>query len=555
MNEFYYKKYIKYKTKYLNQLKINQLLKKNNYNKLVPIIEEEEEEYNSDTENSNDSKLDINKKYILDNNNFNNIYNKLDYNELDNKLDNKLDYNKLDYKEDNNIEDNNNISNKEDYKENNISNKEDNKEDYNKLDYKEDNNKLDYNLGEWNIPNDLKELYVIGDIHGDYFALIQSLELTGCVNFKDTDLKYVKTEDICKNISADKITWNNSKKNSFIVFAGDTIDRCRINSNNEHCQNTIHDEDCDYNILKLIFELDKKAKEYNSRVIIVLGNHELMNLNNDLRYVSIKGNHENRVADIKQILTNNIDNIFGIIKINKYIIVHGGFNLKYFESLNIKSISEFNKKLRNILLDDNSDINTLLTSDSIFMDRTYGNSEKINICTEVTTFLGIDNFEMVVAHCPQIYYFNKNINFIDCLDVKNSKIHKIDVGMSRAFDSYINFNDDFDKIIDKLIVDIKNNINVDFKILYNINDNEKLNRKVAILQLLPEYNILTGNLSIDYFFEKAFSNDKDRMIYILSDLLNIINNNNKINNITDENYKIYKDKISELIIYIQNKLN
>ena len=106
------------------------------------------------------------------------------------------------------------------------------------------------NYGVWTeLPH---ELYVIGDIHGDFFTLKQSLELTECVNF-DPDPELIKQDgkkieilDGCQYYSIEKknIKWNPNKKNCTIVFAGDIIDRCRPHPKyNPECTNTINDED------------------------------------------------------------------------------------------------------------------------------------------------------------------------------------------------------------------------------------------------------------------------------------------------------------------------
>jgi hypothetical protein len=74
--------------------------------------------------------------------------------------------------------------------------------------------------GIWNtLPN---ELYVIGDIHGDFYALKQSLELTGCVKFDPYDTteivkefgENIKLIDGCEYYinNMNKIKWNPKKK-------------------------------------------------------------------------------------------------------------------------------------------------------------------------------------------------------------------------------------------------------------------------------------------------------------------------------------------------------
>ena len=150
--------------------------------------------------------------------------------------------------------------------------------------------------GVWtNMPD---ELFVIGDIHGDFFSLKHTLELTGCVIFDpyydqfklSTKKGYYYLEDGCKYYSIGKknLRWNIEKKNCFIVFSGDLIDRCRPNyTTNIDCINTVSDENCDFLLLKLLYELDEQAKLYDSRVIVILGNHELMNIQHDNKYVSL----------------------------------------------------------------------------------------------------------------------------------------------------------------------------------------------------------------------------------------------------------------------------
>lgn len=183
-----------------------------------------------------------------------------------------------------------------------------------------------YNFGIWEeLPN---ELYTIGDIHGDFFALKQSLELTNCVIFDKYDDKLIYDDknkifnlrDGCDYYEKDKVHWNSNKKNCFIVFSGDMIDRCRSVDN---CRNVVADENCDLKIIKLLFDLDDKAQMYNSRVILILGNHEINNLNNDLRYVSHQGLTSNRVLELTNMLKNNINRIYSIVRIHNFVVLHG----------------------------------------------------------------------------------------------------------------------------------------------------------------------------------------------------------------------------------------
>ena len=84
-----------------------------------------------------------------------------------------------------------------------------------------------------------KDVFYIGDIHGDFYAFKQALELTGCILFDEQDFNKICKEHIDHIILHDgceyynnKIKWNPEKKDSMIIFAGDIIDRCRITNDN-----------------------------------------------------------------------------------------------------------------------------------------------------------------------------------------------------------------------------------------------------------------------------------------------------------------------------------
>ena len=423
------------------------------------------------------------------------------------------------------------------------------------------------NYGVWNkMPN---ELYVIGDIHGDFFALKQSLELTGCVNFNpyndkfkfNKNYKYYYLEDGCNYYSIQKknVKWNVEKKNCFIVFSGDIFDRCRPNPiTNINCINTVSDENCDLLLLQLLFDLDEQAKLYGSRVIVVLGNHEIMNIQNDIRYVSLKGRYNNRINEINQYLKSNLSNIYGIIRINKYIIVHGGVNDLFFYKLNksnksfksFESIEIFNYKLRYFLKKGN--ISLLNDKSSPFWDRKLGGFDYLNEnqCDQIflNNILKIKNFneikdemKIIVAHCPQ-FTVNQTINLVNCQKYEN-RIWRIDVGMSRAFDLYN---------MDKIKNELNNN---KFNLLsykdFFTSDNQTNNRVVSCIKLTEKCeNILKGKLTIDYFYDQEmFKLDKIKLLHILYDLIKIfIDNYNKNYQPTElYQYIIYIHKLKDLV--------
>lgn len=433
------------------------------------------------------------------------------------------------------------------------------------------------NMGVW--IEQPTELYVIGDIHGDFFALKQALELTGCVIFskyteelRPGDIYTIK--DGCEFYTGSQkkgtVTWNPNKINCSIVIAGDLVDRCRSDYK-FNCLLTINDENCDYLIYKLLFDLNNDANNYNSFVIPILGNHELMNMNKNFSYVSLKGlNDEKRFNNIYNLLNNNKNKIYGIVRIGNYIILHGGINNIFFNKLNskiiniynmfpiIETIEIYNYILRKFLfIDPNNKI--LTNSKSPFYDRTIGGLNPLNDnqCNDIfnNNILNIPNYgflKIIVAHCPQ---FSKQeyININDCQEYQN-RLYRIDVGMSRAFDKYkqpeILYN-----ILNKPIENIIN-MNETELIDYNNIENSYNTRKVSILKITHDKEeTIHGILSFSYFCKIAFKNNFEKYLYLFSDIRliyqKLIRNTfdvSLINNVSNC-IKLINKKINELEEY------
>ena len=348
------------------------------------------------------------------------------------------------------------------------------------------------NTGIWNELPD--ELYVIGDIHGDFYALKQALIKTGCLIFSE-----IKTTDIVKQYGREiilidgcdyydntNIIWNANKTNCTIVFAGDLIDRCR-NVINNLCSLVVHDEDCDYKILKLLLDINNQAKKFNSRVIIVLGNHEIMNLEEKLHYVSRKAsiNLNERLSNIGNLIRENKNDLFGIVRIGNYIICHGGINPDFLEENKMffdnskEFIEHYNTHVRNFLLNPNYKNSYLITNkESPFWDRTNGinnlalsdlDCKKIFQDNILNIKGDISKLKIIVAHCPQIINSPKmGINVTNCGRFQD-KIWRVDVSMSRAFDNYVS-----EDIMNILLVELKNKIlnnsvfDLDFLLNFNV---------------------------------------------------------------------------------------
>ena len=410
------------------------------------------------------------------------------------------------------------------------------------------------NLGIYQDEN-IKKIFVIGDIHGDFYAFKQALELTKCIIFNNNNIEiknifqfnsehtFLTLKDGCDNLY--DIKWNEKMTNTYIVFAGDLIDRCR-NVGHKGCINTVNDENCDLKILKLIFDLDKQAQKYESRVLMVLGNHEILNLDNDFRYVSFKGLYKNsnplekieRVKEMVDLFTKNIENVYGILQINNYIIVHGGINHVFFNNeifnnnQSLNKVEKFNLLLREFI---NKNISSELFNnpDSPFWDRTLGlnyidnqeNCKKIfkdNILQVEPTIL--HNLKIIVAHCPQ-FLNSESINLTDCNEYEK-RIWRIDIGMSRAWDKY-NYKN-IVQLLNQLVNALTNRIfpnKLDFYKIQKFRSRKAGLLKIEIINEKINEEILKNKLVLDYFYDTIFelSDNKYNMniliyTYLLQDL-------------------------------------
>jgi hypothetical protein len=129
-------------------------------------------------------------------------------------------------------------------------------------------------------------IIVIGDIHGDFTAAIKCFILSGCIEHIDIpDTKSVSKMDTFFN----KLKWIGG--DTHVVQLGDQIDRVRPQNwddNNITNDNAFKDEGSTLEIFYLFYYLDKLARKTSGRVFSIIGNHEIMNINGDFRYVSLK---------------------------------------------------------------------------------------------------------------------------------------------------------------------------------------------------------------------------------------------------------------------------
>lgn len=256
------------------------------------------------------------------------------------------------------------------------------------------------------------KIIVIGDLHGDYRATISSL---------------LKGKIINKNLK-----WIAGKTN--VVQMGDIFDR-------KPRSITQTDEDSEFKILKLFMELQKEAFNSGGAFHCILGNHELLNIIGCFNYVSpmgikhFKKGEKGRKQYFKPggIISNIFSNSWNpIIKIGKFIFVHGGINK--FLSIKYKNKIKVINQLMRLFLKGHTNLykknefkELFMEDNSLLWNRDFSigklnNNKKKELKKIVNNF---DCSYIVVGHTPQ----EQGINIEGCM-------WRTDTGMSEAFGKF-----------------------------------------------------------------------------------------------------------------------
>jgi hypothetical protein len=319
-----------------------------------------------------------------------------------------------------------------------------------------------------------KRIIAVGDIHGDLDLAINCLEVAGLIkqvyNFDEATcvlLKY-KDETILRIYK-----WIG--QNTIVVQVGDQVDRCR--PLDKECFNpdeTVNDEASDLTIMFFFHDLHLIAiKSPGCAVYSLLGNHELLNVLGNLRYVSYKGLEEFRLNPSDDIMIGrtdafaknsskllykskaNIANFMACsrvsaIVIDGYLFVHAGVLIKLIshtskiksikKNKTINSINEAIKKwLLNLdTIEDKEYIEKLLGGKTLspFWPRIFGNlpsdldkSNKLCESHVDPVLQALDLKGIVVGHTPQLK--------VGISSTCSSTVWRIDVASSQAFDKLI----------------------------------------------------------------------------------------------------------------------
>lgn len=240
----------------------------------------------------------------------------------------------------------------------------------------------------------VSRIVVIGDIHGDWAALKSALKVAGVTNHHND--------------------WTG--RDTHLVQVGDLVDRA--------IRGGTGDEKSELRIITHLINLKQKAQKAGGEVHLLLGNHELMNVAGDFRYVSPMGLTDfdgKRLDQFKpggkmaKLLACNAN---AVVQIGSWVFSHAGITpevSKYW------TIDQVNVQVRQHLLG-----NKVINRDSPLMDifwhRRYRSPDTCPLVKDALSQWKAKN--MAIGHTVQEQGMTS---------ICDGSLWKVDVGMSDAF--------------------------------------------------------------------------------------------------------------------------
>lgn len=305
--------------------------------------------------------------------------------------------------------------------------------------------------------NDNQEIIVIGDLHGDFELTIKVLKLAKLIN--------------------DKNEWIGN--DTIVVQVGDQVDNCRPldkkcdEKDSDVLSSYSGESPEDIRVLNFFTKLNTDANEKGGAVISLLGNHEIMNVNGNMNYVSyddiekFKNYKDKEKQDIvfttpkeARIHSFKPGNEYAkllactrlpALIIGSYIFVHAGFINKFLSELQINNKNDLYKisyvmRMWLLGLIDKNYVTNIINSKpySLFWDRILGgippnisndDPKCVKYLNDVLKLF--DAKTMIIGHTPQFAHNHIGIN-----KTCGNNLWRVDFGGSFGFNK---FDKEFDK--------------------------------------------------------------------------------------------------------------
>jgi len=284
----------------------------------------------------------------------------------------------------------------------------------------------------------VKRIIVLGDIHGDWSIMIKMLKLANVI---DENLQWIGGDTV-------------------VVQVGDQIDRCRnLPCNNQN--STKDDEGNDWKILQFFTDLHKLAEVMGGAVYSLMGNHELMNVDGNLNYVSYKGLREfDNYKGIKDGAEarayafkpgNEMSEFLACTRqvaliIGSNLFVHGGILPEIAKKYNVQNINKLMSLYLWDKLNNSSNYNDLLSSSSLspLWTRMFGHMGQAVYSNDLNITETKEKCDSLMNPLKELYKINRLFightplmqNGIG--NICNGQIWLTDYGSSKAFDKFDN---------------------------------------------------------------------------------------------------------------------
>ena len=237
-------------------------------------------------------------------------------------------------------------------------------------------------------------IVALGDIHGDWAALQSALRVA----------------KVCDRDGR----WTGG--NTHVVQVGDLLDRADRTGAGT-------DEQSESRIIRYLLALKAQAKRYNGDVHLLLGNHELMNVYGDFRYVSplgLKDFQGRRAEQFKpggNMARTLACNTNMVLQIGSWLFSHAGVTIDVTERWTLEQI---NQQVRDYLLGHGREPSSQVI-DTLW-HRQYSHPRACSAIDRTLKAWKARN--MAIGHTVQ----DRGIN-----SMCNGSLWKVDVGMSNAF--------------------------------------------------------------------------------------------------------------------------